>query len=105
MCDHEEPTLVRLGSETRHIEAAVRGYVGVDACISEEVAHLNREGVRTLGSCCGHAESNFPGHPWIAFLPADLGIVNRLGYVASPATWPNHVGQLEVEPMSGGGRG
>ena len=34
-----------------------KNVVTVDACIADEVQMLNNEGIKTLGSCCGHGKA------------------------------------------------
>lgn len=53
--------------------------VTLDACIADEVVYLNREGVYTVNSCCGHGKTKPT-----ALISANHGSLDRafeLGYV------------------------
>jgi hypothetical protein len=74
------------------------GNVPVDACIADEIAYLNREGVITLGCCCSHgkagqivkwgnAHGKWKGYrepPHVIIKQESCGIAKRLGYRPYP---------------------
>lgn len=51
MCYHGTHKLVRV------INKQNKQDVVVDACIADEIQHLNNMGVVTLGCCCGHGKA------------------------------------------------
>jgi len=75
-----------------------RKIISVDACIAEEVQHLNKQGVITLGCCCGHGlagqvtewENDFgkwKGHhepPNTLISESSIEIAKKLGYKPYP---------------------
>ncbi|MBU8733452.1 hypothetical protein KM915_25910 [Cytobacillus oceanisediminis] len=72
--------------------------VAVDACIAEEVRELNKQGVVTLGSCCGHGkagqiaewENGFgkwkchESPPHVLINERSVNLAKELGYVPYP---------------------
>lgn len=57
-------------------EVVIEQRVKVDACIADEIVSLNKNGVRTEGSCCGHGKS--PATALI--LPSSQQRARQLGY-------------------------
>lgn len=72
--------------------------VAVDACIAEEVRELNKHGVVTLGSCCGHGKSGqivewengfgkWKGHelpPHVLIKEESVDLARNIGYCPYP---------------------
>lgn len=72
--------------------------VAVDACIADEIQRLNVDGIKTVGSCCGHGkaghiteykngfgewkEREYPPHVLIVIESAELA--RQLGYKPYP---------------------
>ena len=50
--------------------------ITVDSCIADEIVELNRLGVRTEGSCCGHGK----GFPAALITPSSAEKALKLGY-------------------------
>ena len=53
MCKWGTSQTVRLCSP---LEVSGRTEISVDACIADVVQLLNDNGIKTLGSCCGHGK-------------------------------------------------
>ena len=48
--------LVTMPAHLSHTGKARRRWVGVDSCIADIVRALNKGGVKTANSCCGHGK-------------------------------------------------
>lgn len=59
--------------------------VKTDVCIGKEVEYLIREGVRTLGSCCGHGE----GKPTVLVDKRDRDKIQQMGYETNDFNYIN----------------
>jgi hypothetical protein len=57
-------------------EITITQVIKVDACIADEIAFLNANGVRTENSCCGHG--NY--HASALILPSSLRRAEGMGY-------------------------
>jgi len=51
-------------------------YIGVDACLIDEIIYLWRLGIRTTGCCCGHNKVK----GFIGVLFDDITKMKKLGY-------------------------
>lgn len=65
----------------------------LDSCIAEEIVELNRLGVKTEGSCCGHETV---GHGVAQILPSSRARALDLGYEVSDQTETVKVGEAPV---------
>jgi hypothetical protein len=79
MCAHGTVKMVKLN---RPREVSGRTVVPVDACIADEVQALNDAGVHTLGSCCGHGETD--RFPHVLIHPDSTELAKALGYNPEP---------------------
>ena len=48
--------LVTIPKELSYTRKERRAYVGIDSCIADLVKALNRNGIKTIASCCGHGK-------------------------------------------------
>ena len=76
-------------------EVAITQYVKVDSCIAHEIVELNRLGIRTEGSCCGHHRST--GQALIRASSVDRA--RELGY--NPVYYDNSFGLFEIKLKGG----
>lgn len=72
MCEHGNYKDVEV-IQQRNIQT-----VKVDSCIADEVAEMNRAGIVTVGSCCGHGESGI--HPHVLIEENSVNIAESTGY-------------------------
>jgi len=72
--------------------------IKVDACIAKEIEYLNKHGVKTISSCCGHNKSGgkFVALPSVLIWNSDRKRAVELGYIPirrwggefnGPSTW------------------
>lgn len=64
-----------------------------DKCISYEIVKLNKMGIQTVGSCCGHGTHD----PMIQVLPQYESKMESLGYKRLP---PNPFGSVAYYPKT-----
>lgn len=60
--------------------------LSVDACIADQIVALNRAGVYTVNSCCGHGRE--PGS--VSILPTCQRRARELGYMVEPPVGGNY---------------
>lgn len=66
--------MCKWGSER---QVTIEQEVMVDACIVDEIVELNRQGVRTEESCCGHGKV---GHKMALIRTCHVNRARELGY-------------------------
>ena len=77
-------------------EVAITQHVKVDSCIADEIVGLNRLGVRTEGSCCGHNKVEAQA----LIRASSVDRARELGY--APTYYANDSGLFEIKLKSGG---
>ena len=77
-------------------EIAIVQYIKVDLCVANEIEELNRLGVRTEGSCCGHNKAEAQA----LIRASSVDRARELGY--DPIYYANYNGLFEIKLKSGG---
>lgn len=65
--------MCKWGTDRRVI---IQQEITVDSCIADEIVELNRLGIRTEGSCCGHGK----GRATTLITPSSMNRAIELGY-------------------------
>lgn len=90
--------MCKWGSE---ISVTIEQKVMVDACIADEIVELNRQGVRTEESCCGHSKVDYK---MALIRTCDVNRARELGYDVIQAT-EKEPALTEVRLMDSGKEG
>ena len=75
-------------------EVVIEQRIWVDSCIADEIVELNRRGVCTEGSCCGHRKAAAQA----LILPSSVSRARELGY--EPIYRDNVGGLFEINLRS-----